>query len=325
MGKMIKAGIQIPKIELTRRDLILLILSPLFLIPFFAGSSFISHIFIIALLYSALAISFDFSVGYIGIVNFGYSGFMGLGAYTSALAAVHLKINPWLGLLLGGAASGFLGLIVGVITLRLHGLFIACFTWFLGMALMYLIAVTPEITRGVLGLTVPPFPNVWILDFRDPLRLSYYAIILPLSLAILFILRYIGSRTKLGLAFKALRGSETLALSCGINPLKYRVINFTISCFLAGLLGSFYAHYVKILTPSLLSTAKTIEILSIAYIGGRGSLWGSIPASFLIISLLEVLRPIEAFRFIIYGAMLILVMLLYPGGLAKLITRKEYF
>jgi branched-chain amino acid transport system permease protein len=102
-------------------------------------------------------------------------------------------------------------------------------------------------------------------------------------------------------------------------------MNFVVSCFIAGLLGSFYAHYVRILTPSLLLTAKTIEILAIAYLGGRGSLWGSIPAAFLIITVLEFLRPLEAYRFIIYGIILILVMIFYPGGLARLITRKELF
>jgi len=318
--------ITVTRIELTWKNVIAL-LSLAFMIaaPFVVRGSYISHIFISALLFGTLAASFDFGVGYLGIVNFGYAAFMGLGAYTSAIAAIRFGINPWLGLLLGGAAAGLLGLATGVLTLRLYGIFVACFTWFLGMALMFLIAVAPEVTRGHLGLSVPFFPNVWILDFRDPLRLSYFAIIAILSLSILFFLYYLGNRTKMGLAFKALRGSEPAAMVCGINPLKYRVLNFVITCFIAGMLGSFYAHYIRILTPSLLATSKTIEILAIAYLGGRGSLWGSIPAAFLIITLLEFLRPLEAYRFIIYGVILILIMIFYPGGLARLITRKELF
>jgi len=293
--------------------------------PFVVRDSYISHIFILALLYGTLAASFDFAVGYLGIVNFGYAAFMGLGAYTSAIAAVTFGINPWLGLLLGGAAAGLLGLATGVLTLRLYGIFVACFTWFLGMGLMFLVAVTPEVTRGYLGLSVPFFPNVWILDFTDPLRLSYFTIMVILSLSILSLMYYLGNRTKMGLAFRALRGSEPAAMVCGINPLKYRVINFTITCAIAGTLGSFYAHYIRILTPNLLQTSQTIQILVIAYLGGRGSLWGSIIGAFLIITLLEVLRPLEAYRFIIYGVILILVMIFYPGGLARLLTRKELY
>jgi len=324
MGEMKK--ISAARIELTWKNVIMLLCVALIIAtPFIVRDSYVSHIFITALLYGTLAASFDFGVGYLGIVNFGYAAFMGLGAYTSAIAAISFGINPWLGLLLGGAVAGLLGLATGVLTLRLYGIFVACFTWFLGMALMFLIAVTPEITRGYLGLSVPHFPNVWILDFTDPLRLSYFAIIAILSLPILFLMLYLGNRTRMGLAFRALRGSEPAAMACGINPLKYRVMNFVITCFIAGTLGSFYAHYIRILTPSLLQTSKTIEILAIAYLGGRRSLWGSIPAAFLIISVLEFLRPLEAYRFIIYGIILILIMIFYPGGLARLITRKELF
>ncbi|MBS7657763.1 MAG: branched-chain amino acid ABC transporter permease [Candidatus Bathyarchaeia archaeon] len=322
MGKITKPSKIALKIQ---KWIVWLAIATLIITPFIVKEAFITHIFISALLYGTLGAAFDFAVGYLGIVNFGYAAFMGLGAYTSAIAAIRFGINPWLGLLLGGVAAGLLGLLTGLMTLRLYGLFVACFTWFLGMALMFLIAVTPEITRGYLGLTVPPFPDVWLLNFKDPLRLSYYSVIILLSLPTLFILYYLGNRSKMGLAFKALRGSEPLAIASGINPLKYRLINFTITCFIAGLFGSFYAHYIKILTPSLLATGKTIEILSIAYIGGRGSLWGSIPAAFITISFLEVLRPLEAYRFIIYGILLILIMIFYPGGLARLITRKELF
>jgi branched-chain amino acid transport system permease protein len=325
MGKVKENGKNIIKTRLTQGSIITIFLVVLTVTPFVIKKAFVTHVFITALLYGALGASFDFAAGYLGIVNFGYAAFMGIGAYTSAILAIRFGVNPWLGLLLGGIIAGILGFITGILTLRLYGLFVACFTWFLGMAFMFLIAVTPEITRGYLGLNVPPLPNFWILDFSDPLRLSYYSVILPLSLSILLFLYYLGNKTKIGLAFKALRGSEPLAMASGVNPLKYRVLNFTLTCFLAGILGAFYAHYIKILTPSLLATGKTIEILTIAYIGGRGSLWGSIPAAFLIISFLEFLRPLEAYRFIIYGIILILVMIFYPGGLARLITRKELF
>ena len=100
-----------------------------------------------------------------------------------------------------------------------------------------------------------------------------------------------------------------------------RIINFTTSCAIAGVIGGFYAHFMCIITPEFLHTKHTIEILFIAFIGGRGSVWGGLVCAFFLIPALEFARPIVEWRFVIYGVMMIVIMIFMPEGIAPHITR----
>ena len=93
-----------------------------------------------------------------------------------------------------------------------------------------------------------------------------------------------------------------------------------MACFLTGVLGSFYAHYLGILspTPEEFGVPRTVEILTVCYVGGRGTLWGSLFAAFLLIGFQEYFRELEAWRLVMYGALLILIMLFAPKGLGGL-------
>ena len=112
------------------------------------------------------------------------------------------------------------------------------------------------------------------------------------------------------------------ARTSGINPTYYRIMNFTISCALSGMLGGFYAHYYGILTPDLLHTSKTVEVLTVSYLGGRGTLWPCAAFAFPFIIWVELLRSnlthFPGLNLFFYGLCLILVMLYYPKGFAGL-------
>ena len=261
----------------------------------------------------AAAVSFDFSAGYLGIVNFGYAAFLGLGAYTSALVANTFGISPFFTIFLGGVAAALLGLMVGAVSLRLRGMFAICFTWFVGIALMGLCIKWDSLTRGPLGLACKGF-------FESSSSLPYYYLILSILL-LTYIVLGLFIKSNYGLAFRAIGQNMEAAMTSGVHPTKFRVFNFTLSCFFAGLIGGFYAHYYGILTPDLMHTQKTVEVLVIAYIGGRGSLWGGIVAAFPFIFGIELLRStlsdLPGINLMIYGAFLILVMIYYPGGIAQ--------
>ena len=96
--------------------------------------------------------------------------------------------------------------------------------------------------------------------------------------------------------------------------------NFVLSCALAGVLGGFYAHFYGILTPDMMHTSKTVEVLAVAYIGGRGSLWGGAAIAFPFILAMELIRSslsnLPGLHLVIYGVLLIVVMIYYPGGFA---------
>ncbi|MBF0528221.1 MAG: branched-chain amino acid ABC transporter permease [Deltaproteobacteria bacterium] len=282
-------------------------------IPFFR-QEYLIRWFIAAALAAGNTIAFDFTAGYINIVNFGYYAFLGLGAYTSALVSINLGITPWIGMFIGALISGLLGFLTGILTLRLRGIFAACLTWFLGLALMGLATKMMWLTRGPLGLKTPKL-------FESGSNTPYYYTIIAMMFIAYLITRWI-VRSKMGLAFRGIGQNMEAARTSGVNPVFYRIVNFTISCVLAGWFGGFYAHYYGIITPDLLQTSKTVEILAIAYIGGRGTLWGGAIAAFPFIYAMESLRSslsnLPGLNLILYGALLILVMIHFPGGFAGL-------
>jgi len=285
---------------------------------------FLTTVFIYALLFGLMGAVFDFMIGYAGLSNFGFAGFLALGAYTSALASLDLGVSPWFGLLLGACVAGLFGFATGVVTLRLQGLYLGLTTWFIAEMIRFTISNTPDITRGTLGLNVPPFPSLFGIEFpRGGGSLSYFYLLAALGgLTLLSLFLIVHSRT--GLAFRAIREDQLATESLGVSATRYKLVNFTVGTFFTGLLGAFYAHYLGILspTPEEFGVTRTVEILTIAYIGGRGTLWGSLVAAFLLVGVQEYFRELGAYRLIIYGVLLIVVVLFVPKGIAGFLTRK---
>jgi branched-chain amino acid transport system permease protein len=291
----------------------------LIFVPPLADHPYITTIFISALMFGIWGAIYDLMIGYAGLINFGYAGFIAAGAYGSALASFHYGISPWFGLLIGGLCGALLGLLTGLITLRLRGLYLGLTTWFVAEALRFTISNTPDYTRGMLGLAVDPFPSILGIDFSRGQLLNHYYLLLVLGAAILIAMHLL-VRSKIGLAFKAIREDQLATESLGLNTTKYKLISFTVACFFTGVIGSFYAHYLGILspTPEEFGVPRTVEILTIAYVGGRGTLWGSLFAAFLLIGFQEYFRELEAWRLVMFGALLIMVMIFAPKGLAGL-------
>jgi branched-chain amino acid transport system permease protein len=284
------------------------------LIPPFNGQDYTRYL-VSAAFMAAMAVAFDFTAGYINIVNFGFAAFVGVGAYTSGLLAANLGISPWIGMFVGAAAAGFVGLLTGMLTLRLRGIYAAVMTWFVGLALMGLARNMTDVTRGSLGLNVP-----LLLDTQD--NLPYYYVILGMLLVTLTVLTLV-TRSDLGLAFRAIGQNLQSARASGINPTRFLVINFTLSCAFAGWLGGFYAHYYGILTPDIMLTSHTVEVLAVAYIGGRGSLWGPAIIAYPLTIGVELLRTqfsnLPGLHLVLYGLLLIVVMIFWPRGFAGVI------
>lgn len=298
---------------------ILILLSFLIFVPYVSDSRFITTVFISAVMFGVFAAIYDLMIGYGGLINFGYAGFIAAGAYTSALAWFHFGVSPWMGMFLGGVVCAVLGFLTGVISLRLKGLYLALMTFFVGEAIRFSISNTPEYTRGMLGLSVAPLPDMFGISFARGQLLNYYYLLLVMG-AIIMIFMTVLVRSKFGLAFKAMREDQLATESLGISTTKYKLYNFTIASFLTGILAGFYAHYLGILTPSPeeFGVPKTVQILTITYVGGRGTLWGSLFSGFLLIGFQEYFRALGAWRLVMFGALLIFVMLYARRGLAGL-------
>jgi branched-chain amino acid transport system permease protein len=307
-----------------RRHVTLIVLALIgLLLPPLANVPFLTTVLIYALLFGLMGAVFDFMIGYAGLSNFGFAGFLAIGAYTSALGSLHLGISPWFGLLLGGVFAALIGFATGVVTLRLRGLYLGLTTWFIAEMIRFTISNTPDITRGTLGLSVPPFPDLLGIAFpRGGSSTAYYYLLVVLG-AVTLLALWLVVRSKIGLAFRAIREDQLATESLGISATKYKLLNFTIGTFFTGVLGSYYAHYLGILspTPEEFGVTRTVEILTIAYVGGRGTLWGSLVAALLLVGVQEYFREFGAYRLLLFGSLLIVVVLFVPKGLAGIVNR----
>ena len=299
--------------------LVVLLVMPF--LPYFKQEHVVRWLIMGAFL-AAQSVAFDFTAGYINVVNFGFAAILGMGAYTAAILAntspvlaVQPGIPPWIAMFAGAIVSGVIGLGLGVLTLRLRGIYAAVMAWFVGIALMGVMRNLTDLTRGPLGMHPPTL-------LETTANRPYFYVIVGMMLVVYVVLRLV-TRSYVGLAFKAIGQNIDAARASGVNPIKYRVFNFTLSCMFAGWLGGFYAFYFGSLTPqTLMHTSKTVEVLVIAYIGGRGSLWGGMVFAFPSVFFLEFLRSnftdLPGLHLIIYGVLMILVMIYYPAGLAGL-------
>ena len=289
----------------------------LLLTPALADNNYITAVFVSILLFFILGALFDFMLGYLNIFNFGIGGFMALGAYTSALLAHYFGISPWIGLLAGGFSTLLLGLFAGVITLRLRGIYVGLTTLFLAEFVLFALSNLRDYTRGAAGLEVTTFPDLFGISFdrSEPLALYYVLVVIC---AIIYVSLHILVRSRIGLVFKAIRDDQLRASVLGFDVVRYKLLNFAIASFFIGVVGAFYGIYIGILvpTPQEFGISRSTEILTIAYVGGRGTLWGSLLGAFALIGLQEGFRVVDEWRLVLYGAFLIFVLMGFPQGLA---------
>lgn len=283
------------------------LLAVLMLMPVFVKDEFLLRLMISAMMFSGLAMAFDFTGGFINIVNFGFAAFWGMGAYVSGILLVNFGWSPLATIPAGAILAGILGFGLGLLTIRLGGIFASCMTWFVALAMLSAAGNLVDLTGGHAGMTVP-------LLFDTVQNWPYFYVVLGLIIGIYLLLNWI-IKSRVGMAFRAIGQDIDAASSSGVDPVKYKVFNFTISCAIAGLLGGFYAHFIGILTPQVMHTSHTVEILAIAYIGGRGSIWGPALCALFMVPAMEFLKDLMEFRLILYGALMILVMIYYPKGL----------
>ncbi|MFZ5819959.1 MAG: branched-chain amino acid ABC transporter permease [Chloroflexota bacterium] len=286
---------------------ILLCIALLALAPFIVHDEYILRLLIASLYFGSLAMCFDFTGGYINAVNFGFAGFVGLGSYAAALVAINTHLGAWAGLLAAALATGVIGFFTGLLTLPLRGIYVSLMSWFVGMTLMALATAMVEVTRGARGLIVPPLYDSIVTS-------GYLYILLGMAVVVYGLLRLI-IHSRAGLAFRAIGQNYEAAQASGVNPTRYKLVNFTVSSAAAGLFGGFYAHYVGIVTPDIMGMGYTLEVMALSFIGGSGSLLGGVFAAFLLTPLFDSLKRLMEYRLIIYGLLLILVMIFYPAGL----------
>ena len=294
------------------------------LFPLGVDDPYILNVLVISMISAVLTASWNLICGYTGIFTFGHQAFFGIGAYASALLAMKAGLSPWLGLLVGGGLAAVLSFLIGLPCLRLRAapyiaIMTLAFSEIVRISCMNLVGLT----RGEMGLWgIPNFPNIVLpaigtVSFGGGSRVPSYYLMLAIFAITMGVLYFI-VRSPAGLAFRSLRDSQEAAESLGVHVTYYKLLAFVISAFFAGMIGSFYAHYILILTPtSVFSIGTMVEIMAMALIGGLGTFLGPVVAAFGLTVGLEYLRFLGDYRFITYGIVLVVVVLFLSEGLGK--------
>lgn len=300
------------------RAFIVILLVYLVLPVFLYDNSLFLHILIMCLVWGVVAASWNLVMGYSGIFTFGQLAFFALGAYTTGLLTIHFGISPWLGILAAGVTTALIGAAMGLLSLRLRGIYIGLVTFALHLVLVPLIRVNLVITGGTSGLLGIPSPSIGGFTFESVDKVPWYFMMLAVAFILAFII-YRLIHSPVGLAFTALRDSEPFAKSLGIDDYRYKILVFTLTSAFTGIIGAFYAHYVGIISPRILGLDQFLLVMIMVIIGGMGRFPGAIIAAPVFVILSELLRPLGVYRLIIFGAMVIVAMIFLPKGLMGVI------
>lgn len=287
--------------------LVLLLAAP------WVGSSYLTGIFTLCLIYAIWAMGWDFFTGLSGRENFGYQLFIGVGAYASAWLDVNHGISPWLGLPVAIVVASLFGLLIGFPTLRLRGPYFALATLAAAVIIEHLMVILWEITGGEEGLN-----GLNPLIFEP---VPFYYLTLGAAIASGVVLLAL-ARSRWGLLLRAIKGDEASCLAAGINVTFYKIGALVISAAFAGLGGALYASYQMQVSPQMMSVMMLVAIISMAYVGGLGTVYGAAGGAILLTLLGELLRSAGEYRLLVYSLLLIAVIFFLRNGLVAPLWRR---
>ncbi|MEE3452699.1 branched-chain amino acid ABC transporter permease [Dialister sp.] len=262
-----------------------------------------------------------------GILSLGNAGFMSLGAYTSAILTAQHGIPMPVGIFLGGCMAMLVGLIIGLPTIRLRGLYLAIATMGFG-EVVRVIALNLDITHGALGFSGIPSMASILSDYASDMglldaleidsqtggQLLMNIVLLILVIAIVSFW-YRLEHSRIGRAWAAIKADEYAAALSGINVVRFKMMAFLFSAFFAGVGGALYAHATFFISPTDFSWGKVVDILVYAVFGGSNVLWGPVLGATVLTIVPESLRAMAEYRDMIYGVMLVLLMAFRPDGI----------
>ena len=268
-------------------------------------------------MYAIVLMAWNLVFGYAGVITFGQMAFFAIGAYAAALANIHGGLSPWVDIWFGAIIAGIAGLLIGAPSLRLFGPYMVIFTLAFQLALAALLPAlwvgTTGGTAGLFGIDALGF-NSW-----NYLNVTWY---LAATLAVLtFIVIALVLRSPIGAALDALREGRVLAEARGIGLFQHRVILFTLSAFLTGLAGGIYAHSFQLITPSVLDIGLLINLFAMLILGGLGTRLGPVIGAIVGVYLDDRLASTEQYSQLIWGAIILVVIMLAPGGIVTSLSR----
>ncbi len=284
-------------------------------IPFLSDSMFILNLLVLMLIFIIFASAWNL-LAYSGQGSLGHAAFFGIGAYASTLIAAKSGMSPFITIFLGAAVAAFIGILIGLTCVRLKEWFLAMVTFGFAIIVQTLtVSVLAPVTGGWDGiasvrLLSPSIPGYQLIE--------YYAVLI-ITVASIAGIWYI-MKSRIGLAFLAIRENELEARAAGIDPVRYRLLAFALSAYLAGVAGALEIHHIGYLTPEIYGVDNSFWPVTYVILGGLGTLAGPVVGTVVLTIIWEGLKAtgLTFGRYVIIGVMLILTIIFLPRGLVSL-------
>ncbi len=287
----------------------------LMLVPWIVSSQYLLNVFIMAGIWVVLAASINLMLGYAGQLPLGHTAFYGLGAYVSGLLNVVWGVPIWLSMPAAGVFAMIVGYAIGRLTFRVRGSAFVLVTLGFGEVMRLVANNWMSLTNGPLGLSGIGAPSLFGHTFDY--RMYYYLILIICFCTMYVIWRLVHSR--FGRAFVAINENEALARAVGVQGERFLLLAMMISTLLAGIAGSFYAHYVQFISPDLFFFGNTVTMVVMVIVGGKRTVWGPVAGAIIFTLLPELLRFMDNYRMLIYGLILMLSILCMKNGIVPAI------
>jgi branched-chain amino acid transport system permease protein len=266
---------------------------------------------------AVVCVGLNLLIGYAGQISLGHAGFFALGGYASAILASRYGVPVWLSLPAACVGVGALAYVVGRPTLRLKGHTLAMATLGLGVIISIALTTEDKLTGGPDGMTVPPLVLFGLAVQGE--RLWYWIAGVLLVGTVWLALNLIESPN--GRALRALHGSEVAAQTLGIDAARFKLQVFTLSAVLAALAGALTAHYAGFITPVKASFLHSVELVIMVVFGGMASVFGAVVGAAVLTVLPQLLTVLKDYEMMVFGAVLVATMVLFPQGLVPSLAR----
>jgi len=282
------------------------------------------------------AVGLNILTGFTGQISLGHAAFVGVGGYTAAILMTKLNFSFWLALPCAGFVAAGAGLVIGIPSLRVKGLYLCMATLAAQFIFEFIFIHWESMTHGIRGINVPaPVLGNFALNTE---KRFYFLTLAVVVLAVVFARNLV--RSRVGRAFVAIRDRDLAAEIMGISLFRYKLTAFAISSFYAGLAGALWVSFMRIVTPEHFPFHLSIQYLAMVIVGGMGSVLGSIFGAIFMVLTPEVLNVLSAalskmvpaigqlfipMKEVVFGTLIVLFLIFEPRGLAEIWRRIKAF
>lgn len=295
-----------------------IVIAVLAVLPFFLPNAYYYDVAIRMCINAIVVLSLNMLIGFAGQISLGHAGFLGIGAYASAVLPAHFGWPPIAALGVGAAVSGALAALVARPIFALRGHYLAMATLGLGIILAMIFRNETAYTGGPDGIAVP---SLGLFGFELKTEQQWYWLIAAmLVFSVWATLNLVDS--PFGRALRALHGSEVASQTVGVDIWHYKIAVFVLSAIGASVMGSVSAHYVGFVTPNIADFFHSIELVTMVVVGGMASVFGSLVGAVLLTGLPQALARFEGWETVVFGTILMLTMIFLPRGLVPTLAAR---